>query len=205
MLLVMVSGTSYLWRSYSPTEGALYAAANRPVWAIGVVLLILCCSFGDVPLLKSFLCWYPWVPLSRLAYGLYLTHTVLIIRNVGIARNPVYYDNLSVFMSSLSVICLGTFCAFIIWLLAEAPVNNLFMLCLKPSSSGARLFGNITAANAAAHNDIIGGERARGEGRMRAFDGQGRGRAILPRAAASAGPSPSRWLSQNNLWAPNAQ
>ncbi|XP_028176246.1 nose resistant to fluoxetine protein 6-like [Ostrinia furnacalis] len=132
MLLVMVIGTSYLWRSYSPTEGALYAAANRPVWAIGVVLLILCCSFGDVPLLKSFLCWYPWVPLSRLAYGLYLTHTVLIIRNVGIARNPVYYDNLSVFMSSLSVICLGTFCAFIIWLLAEAPVNNLFMLCLKP-------------------------------------------------------------------------
>ncbi|KAL0819720.1 hypothetical protein ABMA28_007773 [Loxostege sticticalis] len=131
MLLVMVSGTSYLWRNYSPTEGALYAALNRPVWAVGLVMLILCCSFGKVPLLKSFLSWYPWVPLSRLAYGLYLVHTVLIIRNVGIARNPVYYDNLSVFMSSLSVIALGTFYAYIIWLLAEAPINNLFMLLVK--------------------------------------------------------------------------
>lgn len=64
------------------------------------------------------------------------------------------------------------------------------------------MFGNTTSTAAARrqraaaeHNDIIGGARwgagrgGRDAGRMRGFDGQGRGRAIPPRAAASAGSS----------------
>jgi peptidoglycan/LPS O-acetylase OafA/YrhL len=47
-------------------------------------------------LMNAFLSWYPWVPLSRLAYGVYLAHTVIITRNVAAMRNPVHYDYLSV-------------------------------------------------------------------------------------------------------------
>ncbi|CAH4031858.1 unnamed protein product [Pieris brassicae] len=45
--------------------------------------------------------------------------------------------------------------------------------------------------NNSKHNDIIGGgiEGRRDAGRMRCFDGQGRGRAILLRAAAAASPT----------------
>ena len=43
-------------------------------------------------LVKSFLSWYPWVPLSRLSYGLYLTHPLLISRGVFITRNPQHND-----------------------------------------------------------------------------------------------------------------
>ncbi|CAB3246006.1 unnamed protein product [Arctia plantaginis] len=55
------------------------------------------------------------------------------------------------------------------------------------------VFGNTTATYSTEHNDIIdGGTRVAGgaadfAGRMRGFDGQGRGRAILPRTAASLG------------------
>lgn len=39
-------------------------------------------------LIKRFLSWYLWVPLSRLSYGLYLTHAIIISRGVFVVRNP---------------------------------------------------------------------------------------------------------------------
>uniref|UniRef100_A0A2A4JB53 Acyltransferase 3 domain-containing protein n=1 Tax=Heliothis virescens TaxID=7102 RepID=A0A2A4JB53_HELVI len=131
MLVVMVVGSTFLWRSYYPLEGAFYAALNRPAWACGVALLVLCCSFGHVPLVKSFLSWYPWVPLSRLSYGLYLTHTLLITRGVFITRNPQHNDYFEILNSTAGVIFWGCVAALLLWLLAEAPANKLLALCLK--------------------------------------------------------------------------
>ncbi|XP_026735251.1 nose resistant to fluoxetine protein 6-like [Trichoplusia ni] len=131
MLVVMVFGSTFLWRSYHPLEGAVYAALNRPAWACGVALLVLCCSFGNVPLVKSFLSWYPWVPLSRLSYGLYLTHTILITRNVFITRNPQHNDYFEIINSTTGVIFWGCIGALLLWLFAEAPANKLLSLCLR--------------------------------------------------------------------------
>ncbi|CAH1637684.1 unnamed protein product [Spodoptera littoralis] len=131
MLLVMLLGSSYLWRSYHPLEGAVYAALNRPAWALGVGLLVLCCSLGHVPFIKSFLSWYPWVPLSRLSYGLFLTHAILIARNVLITRNPQHNDYFEILNATIGVIFFGCLAALVIFLLAEAPANKLMALCLK--------------------------------------------------------------------------
>ncbi|KAJ8713965.1 hypothetical protein PYW08_007585 [Mythimna loreyi] len=131
MLVVMVLGSMFLWRSYHPLEGAVYAALNRPAWACGVALIVLCCSFGHVPLVKGFLSWYPWVPLSRLSYGLYLTHSLLISRSVFITRNPQHNDHFEALISTVGVIFWGCIAALLLWLLAEAPANKLLALCLK--------------------------------------------------------------------------
>ncbi|KAL4704042.1 hypothetical protein ACJJTC_003989 [Scirpophaga incertulas] len=131
MVFVTMLGVSYHYRNYSKIEGAFYAALNRPIWAFGVVLLILSCIFGKVPVVTSFLSWYPWVPLSRLAYGIYLVHTIIVTRSIAISRNSVYYDNFSVFMNSVSVIVVSSFFALVLWLLFEAPANNLLILMFK--------------------------------------------------------------------------
>ncbi|XP_022818098.1 uncharacterized protein LOC111350683 isoform X2 [Spodoptera litura] len=131
MLLVMLLGSSYLWRSYHPLEGAVYAALNRPAWALGVGLLVLCCSLGHVPFIKAFLSWYPWVPLSRLSYGLFLTHAILIARNVFITRNPQHNDYFEILNETIGVIFFGCLAALVLFLLAEAPANKLMALCLK--------------------------------------------------------------------------
>ncbi|CAG9789247.1 unnamed protein product [Diatraea saccharalis] len=96
MVLTAFLGVSYQHRNYSQLEGTLYVMLNRPVWAVGVAIIILTCCFGKVPLVNSFLEWYPWVPLSRLAYGIYLVHYIIIIRNVGISRQSLYYDNFNI-------------------------------------------------------------------------------------------------------------
>ncbi|XP_026315153.1 nose resistant to fluoxetine protein 6-like [Hyposmocoma kahamanoa] len=131
MLTIMLLGPTYLWRSYHPLEGALYAALNRAIWAGGLALLILCCMLGHVPLVQGFLSWYPWVPLSRLTYGLYLTHCIFISRNVFVTRGSRYNDYLQLFTEGIGVLMLSCLSAFIIWLLAEAPVNNLCTVFLK--------------------------------------------------------------------------
>ncbi|XP_053614061.1 nose resistant to fluoxetine protein 6-like [Plodia interpunctella] len=125
MFCVMADGVSFLWRAYAPAEGALYAAFNRPVWTCGLALVFFCLAFGTVPLVEGFLSWYPWVPLSRLAYGLYLTHTLFITRHIYTTRNSVYHDDLNVVTVGTGVIFWGCASALALWLLAEAPANNL--------------------------------------------------------------------------------
>lgn len=130
MLIVMVTGSTFLWRSYHPIEGAVYAALNRPAWALGVAIFVLCCSFGHTPIVKGFLSWYPWVPLSRLSYGLYLTHSIIITRNVFVTRNPQHNDYFEILNATVGVIFWGSVAALLLWLLAEAPANRLVTLAM---------------------------------------------------------------------------
>ncbi|XP_031769607.2 nose resistant to fluoxetine protein 6-like [Galleria mellonella] len=131
MLIVMINGATFLWREYNLIEGILYAAFNRPIWACGVALLVFCCSWGHVPVVKQFLTWSPWVPLSRLTYGVYLTHTIFITRNVFVARSPRHFDALDTLNSAAGTIFWSCVSSFLIWLLAEAPANNLFQLWIS--------------------------------------------------------------------------
>ncbi|XP_039757818.1 nose resistant to fluoxetine protein 6-like [Pararge aegeria] len=135
MAVVTCTGPMFLWRSYDVLESAVYAALNRPVWATSVALLVMCCSLGYVPLINDFLSWCPWVPLSRLTYGLYLFHTTLIARNVFVARNPQHSDNLNILTSCIGVIFEGTLASLLIKLFAEAPVLNMLNICLRPRNS----------------------------------------------------------------------
>ncbi|XP_047994520.1 O-acyltransferase like protein-like [Leguminivora glycinivorella] len=131
MFAMLVTGTTFLWRDYHPIEGAVYAAINRPLWAAGAAMLVLCCSLGYVPLIKAGLSWYVWVPLSRLAYGVYLTHTLIYIRSVFVARNSQHYDYGDIFTAAAGVIFWSCIAAFVIWLIVEAPAIRLFDVFIK--------------------------------------------------------------------------
>ncbi|XP_048486355.1 nose resistant to fluoxetine protein 6 [Plutella xylostella] len=132
MLVVLLSGSAFLSRDVSAAAAAAYAAVNRPVWAAGVAALVLCCALGHVPLIKSFLSWYPWVPLSRLAYGIYLIHSVLITRTIFTSRDAMSFDYFEMFAQSWSLIFVSGVIALLIWLLAEGPANNLVMIIINP-------------------------------------------------------------------------
>ncbi|CAG4953547.1 unnamed protein product [Parnassius apollo] len=86
-------------------------------------------------LLKSFLSWYPWVPLSRLSYGLYLTHAIIITRNVFSTRVSQHADIFFFLIQTAGVIVWGCLASLIILVLVELPVNNLISLCFKKRSN----------------------------------------------------------------------
>ncbi|XP_061384489.1 nose resistant to fluoxetine protein 6-like [Danaus plexippus] len=127
---VLFTGPMFLWRSNDALENAIYAALNRPVWACGLTVVVVCCSLGGITLIKNFLCWYPFVPLSKLTYGLYLVHNFIILRNINIARNPHHYDMAFMLLNAIGTIAEGTFIAFLIWVFIEAPVKNIFKICI---------------------------------------------------------------------------
>ncbi|XP_012544390.4 nose resistant to fluoxetine protein 6 [Bombyx mori] len=131
MLAVLVYGGTFIWREYWPLESAIYAALNRPAWAFGMGLLIMCCAFGQLPLINGILTWYPWVPVSRLTYGIYFTHTIIIARNVFITRNLQHNDYFKILVDGTGTIFWSCIFALLLWLLAEAPINKLIDICLR--------------------------------------------------------------------------
>ncbi|CAH2045547.1 unnamed protein product, partial [Iphiclides podalirius] len=139
MLTLLLYGATFLWRSYGVVGDVVYAAIDRPIWAVSVAFLIICCSLGHVPLLKSFLSWYPWAPLSRLSYGLYLTHSIIIARNIYSTRVSRYSDISNNFIQAAGVIVCGCAASLIILLVFELPLNNLLSLGLRQKQRNSKI------------------------------------------------------------------
>ncbi|XP_041969291.1 uncharacterized protein LOC121726123 [Aricia agestis] len=127
----MYLGSVLYWRDNAAVVNAMYAALNRPLWALGLAIIVLCCSVGHIPYIKAILSWYPWVPLSRLSYGVYLIHSMLITRNVFITRNLQFHDVVLLATSCAGIVFWSHLAALLMWLVAEAPINNLVTLMLK--------------------------------------------------------------------------
>jgi peptidoglycan/LPS O-acetylase OafA/YrhL len=54
------------------------------------MLLLFCLILG---LVKAILAWRPLVPLSKLSYGAYLIHAVVIWYSAGVVREPAYSNS----------------------------------------------------------------------------------------------------------------
>lgn len=97
MLVSLFSGMVFYdpYHTYNSVESAAYAALHRPAWALGSVGLLYVASFGHGSFLKKVLSWSPWIPLSKLVYGAYLTHFQFQLRSAAVFKNPMqiaYFD-----------------------------------------------------------------------------------------------------------------
>lgn len=92
MLTSMVSGIAFYnpYHKYNPYEAGAYAAVHRTIWSIGTVGIMFAASYGTMPILQKFLSWKPFIPLSKLTYGVYLAHFSFQLRNIASAPGPVY-------------------------------------------------------------------------------------------------------------------
>lgn len=90
----MVGGAVFYnpYHKYNPIESAAYASFHRASWGIGTVGLLLVCSYGHATALQRFLTWSPWIPLSKLVYGAYLSHMQFQLRNVGMTPGPKVFN-----------------------------------------------------------------------------------------------------------------
>lgn len=83
------------YHRYNAIESASYAAFHRLTWAAGSVGLLYVASFGHGGFLKTVLSWGPWIPLSKLVYGAYLTHMTFQLRSAAKFMSPrllTYFD-----------------------------------------------------------------------------------------------------------------
>ncbi|XP_026323619.1 nose resistant to fluoxetine protein 6-like [Hyposmocoma kahamanoa] len=121
----MALGGVFYTREYNAFEAAAYAASNRVMWVVVMAVFVIICEYGELPLVNGFMSWSVFVPLSRLSYGLYLTHTAVILRNVYAARAPSRQDLFTMFTNSLGVAAFSYMLSLLMWLLIQAPVSGI--------------------------------------------------------------------------------
>lgn len=121
------------YHEYNAVEAGAYASLHRLAWAIGSVGLLHISSYGHAKPLMKFLTWGPWIPLSKLIYGAYLSHMNFQLRgaaNFMNARKIGYFDT---FTLALADMVIAFFCALMLYLAIEAPLRNIFKELLTPS------------------------------------------------------------------------
>ncbi|VVD02282.1 unnamed protein product [Leptidea sinapis] len=77
---------------YSLWKSVAFASSHRFIWALIFTCFLVMCEYGCLPFVQSYLSWPPWVPFSKLSYGLYLVHTVFYSRINATIRFPARFD-----------------------------------------------------------------------------------------------------------------
>jgi peptidoglycan/LPS O-acetylase OafA/YrhL len=126
--------------AWGVVPAVLYTAFGRPVWAISCGCVFFACAYGAWPRLNRFLAWQGFTPLSRLTYGCYLWHPV-VIKTLG-GNQPSYYTYTPLLLLSRWVInaALSYGLSFVLFLLVERPVLTLTNALLgrtKPRAEAA--------------------------------------------------------------------
>ncbi|XP_076455759.1 nose resistant to fluoxetine protein 6-like [Babylonia areolata] len=117
-----ISTLGPLWNT---SQAAAYESVFRVLWAVCVAWVIFACSKGCGGFVNTLLSWSAWQPLSRLTYGVYLVHCVVLFVIGGNLKKPLYVDPWTVTTLSLAVTVLSYLASFIFSMLVEAPTLGL--------------------------------------------------------------------------------
>ncbi|XP_073960732.1 nose resistant to fluoxetine protein 6-like [Choristoneura fumiferana] len=124
IMAVFAAGSlCYQYRVYGVLSG-VFRVLHRTIYAIGVLCVIVFCTYGDVPLINNFLSWAPFKALSRLSFGIYVIHPVLLFRIKMAARGHLRYHLPDFLVESFGTVVVSLMASLAVWLLVEAPLVN---------------------------------------------------------------------------------
>ncbi|XP_064457551.1 nose resistant to fluoxetine protein 6-like isoform X2 [Ornithodoros turicata] len=108
-----------------PLWAAIYGALARTVWSIGLSWIVLACLAGYGGFVNTILSWKAIVPFSKLTYGAYIVHPVLIAMFYGSREGVFEYSTYLVTYFALGNVIITYAASFLICLIFEAPVIGL--------------------------------------------------------------------------------
>ncbi|KAF8782074.1 Nose resistant to fluoxetine protein 6 like protein [Argiope bruennichi] len=115
--------TSAWFKVYTPSnvELAVYAAFYKVFFTVGIAWMTLCCVTGRGGFINTFLSWKLWVPLSKLAFLIYLIHPY--VQNIFIANFTTVQEvtHLRFVVQFFGFLSISALLAFVASLLIESP------------------------------------------------------------------------------------
>lgn len=133
--------------NWSPYETFLYTAFGRTVWIIGVSTVVFLCvgcarwNHGDGNVVSSILCWTCWTPLSRLSFGAYLIHPIVVfVWQLG-DREKQVFRLITFGMDYLSVCVVSFVAALLAAILVEFPCANLLKMIIDRTQNQVSKIG----------------------------------------------------------------
>lgn len=139
---------------FSSAECIVYAIFHRLAWTLGVAWVAFACATGRAGIVNRMLSWRTLVPLSRLSYGAFLAHVVILLTQLMLQEERVPYNHVTKIMNYFAVTTASFLCAYVLYLFCEAPValldkmlvgGELFKVRRKPAASASAAAAAATA------------------------------------------------------------
>ncbi|KAL1419617.1 hypothetical protein MTO96_005109 [Rhipicephalus appendiculatus] len=127
----------YHWNGGFTSTGdwidVVFSFFDRLLWSTFLACLVFACANRKAGFLGRFLSWRPFVPLSRLSFGIYLVHMPLLITGYALTRERIYYSFLGVVSNALTLFVWSCFLSFGLYLVCESPTSIFEKTLLVPS------------------------------------------------------------------------
>ncbi|XP_037521990.2 nose resistant to fluoxetine protein 6-like [Rhipicephalus sanguineus] len=128
---------------------ALYGGFHRLVWALGLSWPFIACANGKASFLYKFLAWKAFLPLSRLTYGIYLTHLLFHLLRMANTKTPINVDEFLQLRNSIGTFGLSVALAYVLYIICDGPTQQIERLLFRKtvtSRASTSPPGNETAA-----------------------------------------------------------
>ncbi|KAH8032753.1 hypothetical protein HPB51_001451 [Rhipicephalus microplus] len=139
----------------SETRRLLVAFTDRILWSVCVAWFTFSCSTGRGGFVNRFLCWSPFVPLSRLSFGVYLIHSPFYILMYHISRERIFFSHFTLVSQCFAVVVWSYILSYILFIACEGPTGHLEKLVFMPVRRSEDSRSDITK-NGVHHNDVNG-------------------------------------------------
>ncbi|KAF9797336.1 hypothetical protein SFRURICE_006318 [Spodoptera frugiperda] len=129
-------------REHDPIDAVVVAATSRIFWAAAICCIIGMCEYGTIPIVSHILGWSVFTPLSRLSYGIYMIHPLIIQRHKLVQRSAHLFDSFCLIYDAVGTVGLSIGLSYAMWLFVEAPLINITnqLLFNKYSVEGSILY-----------------------------------------------------------------
>ncbi|XP_054163306.1 nose resistant to fluoxetine protein 6-like [Oppia nitens] len=119
---------AYYWNQGvepSRLSSILYSSLSRTIWCMGLSWITYICCIGSGGIVNKILS-HPWfIPLSRLSFGVYLSHMVVIFIIFFTKKSTTDWTHFYFITTGMITIILSHILAAILYFLFEAPFANL--------------------------------------------------------------------------------
>lgn len=103
----------------------------RPLWAFALAVFTSACYYGYMPLCDGLLSHWVWQPLTKLTYGTYLLHPVIIETMAGNMTSYFHFSTSEILMHAFALVCMSYAGAIVMWCLVEKPFGTLVDATLR--------------------------------------------------------------------------
>ena len=122
---IIHDGSYYGNPNWSVEMCVLYSVFSHVVVAVTCVYSVVVLATGHGGFLRRFLKLYAWTPLSRLSFGVYLIHPILITAGYTGAFSLEFYEPLTAVTTWIAMTCLSFALAFFVHIGIERPCKKL--------------------------------------------------------------------------------
>ncbi|CAG2100116.1 unnamed protein product [Medioppia subpectinata] len=137
---------TYKWNNGvepSRVSSILYSCLSRTIWCTGLSWITYVCCIGSGGIVNRMLSHPVFVPLSRLSFGVYLSHLVIIFIMFFTKKSVTDWTHFDFLTNGMVTIILSYVLALVLYFLLEAPFANLekviFNVNIKSAENNGKL------------------------------------------------------------------